>query len=242
MIDGRDRRVLVVAAPSEAERLSALLRSGGWQPMAADGEPRALAALATPGLAAVVLSDELIAGSGYGLCRRIREGSAIPIVLVSARATEIDETLGLELGADDFISRAVAGRVLLARLAAVVRRTELYSTPSDEPLQAGSIALDPRSRRCHVNGSELVLSKTEFALLAVFLSDPGRAFARDELLDRVWGDWFSGDHVIDVTMGRLRHKLLDAGVDGAIETLRGVGYRLAVAGAADRARMAAGGG
>ena len=178
----------------------------------------------------MILDVNLGSDSGYDVCRAIRAESAVPILFLTARSDEFEHILGLELGADDFLTKPFSPRVLVARLAAVMRRAGAGTGPpaGGGQLRARNVVVDPAGRRVQVDGAEVELSKTEFDLLATFMADPAKAFDRPTLLDRVWGDWYSDDHVVDVTMGRLRRKLADAGAPDLIDTLRGVGYRLAV--------------
>lgn len=224
---GAAGRVLIVDdEPDVRDFLCAALSVSGWEPVAVGDGTAAMERIRAGGIAAVVLDVNLGAVSGYQVCREIRSISTVPILFLTARTDEFDHLLGLELGADDYLTKPVSPAMLGARLAAVLRRA---ATDADAagPLRARSIALDPRSRRVTVSGTPLELSRTEYELLELFLAEPDRAFTREALLDRIWGDWHSDDHVIDVTMGRLRRKLDAVGEDGLIETVRGVGYRLA---------------
>lgn len=223
-----NRTVLVVEDEADIRELICVaLARGGWATLEAAGPAEALALLASNELAAVTLDVKLAGESGYELCRTIRGRSSVPILFVTARADEFDHVLGLELGADDYITKPFSPAVLTARVAAAVRRGAHGRQTDDRTVRVGPIALDPIGRRVFVRDRQLELTKTEFDLLATFLAEPTTAFDRDTLLDRVWGDWYSGRDVVDVTVSRLRRKLTDAGADGFIETLRGVGYRLA---------------
>jgi DNA-binding response OmpR family regulator len=233
--NGAAGRVLVVDdEPEVRDLLAELLGGAGWEVVAVATGREALAALDGGGFAAVTLDINLRDESGYDVCRSIRSVSDVPVIFLTARADDFDHVLGLELGADDYLTKPFSRRVLLARVAATVRRSRSPAAASHEILRAGSLALDTVGRRCHVDGAEIPLSKTEFDLLAVFLSDPERAFDRHALIDRVWGEWYSDFHVIDVTIGRLRQKLAEAGAPDLIETIRGVGYRLATDGGSAR--------
>lgn len=223
-------RILVVDdEPDLRASVCRLLADAGWESVEAGGSAEALAALAADSFAAVVLDVNLRAESGYELCRAIRGFSAIPILFLTARADDFDQALGLDLGGDDCLTKPFNPRILLARVAAAARRNAIsVASPDARPIhRARNLSLDPLSRRVWVDEREIEMSRIEFDLLALFLNEPLRAFDRNTIIDRVWGEWFSDDHVIDVTIGRLRRKLAQAGADGLIETVRGVGYRLA---------------
>jgi DNA-binding response OmpR family regulator len=226
--DGGAGRLLVVDDEEELrELLTELLGGAGWEVVAVGSGGAALDALAVGGFDAATLDINLGDESGYELCRSIRAVSDLPILFLTARDDEFDHVLGLELGADDYLTKPFSRRVLLAHLASLARRRLAAPALEGELLRAGPVELDAIGRRCRVGGADVSLSKTEFDLLAVFLGEPARAFDRNALIDRVWGEWYSDFHVIDVTIGRLRQKLAEAGAPELIETLRGVGYRLA---------------
>ncbi len=228
MTDPGSAPVLVVDDEPEIRALirASLTQDGRDVVEAANGADALRIVRAGP-IAAVILDLGLGAESGYDICRAIRERSAVPILILTARRAEFDEVLGLEMGADDYLTKPFSPRVLRARLAAIIRRAETPASERTPSLVVGALELDERSRRARVGGQELPLTKTEFDLLAVLAGAPDRAFDRNALLDRVWGDWYSDGHVVDVTVGRLRRKLADAGLPDAVETVRGVGYRLA---------------
>jgi hypothetical protein len=192
----------------------------------AEDADSALAIAAAADLAAITLDVALGRDSGYDVCRAIRATSDVPVLFLTARSQEFDEVLGFELGADDYLVKPFSPRVLSARVAAVVRRRAVEGN-AGHVLRSGILSIDERSRRTHAGDREVDLTKTEFELLAALMRSPDRAFDRDTLLDRVWGDWYSDAHVVDVTVARLRRKLADAGVPEMIDTIRGVGYRLA---------------
>ena len=218
-------RVLVVDDEPEMRRMiCAALRSQGWETLEAATMEEVMGALEADAPTAVTLDVNLRGESGYDVCRRIREMSDVPILFLTARSDEFDHVLGLELGADDFLTKPFSHRVLAARIAAVVRR-RAPARPSG-PLSIGPVTLDLGARRAHVGSRPVALTKNEFDLLAILLAEPHRAFTRRELLERIWGEWHSDDHVLDTTIGRLRAKLEHVGAGQAIETLRGVGYRL----------------
>jgi DNA-binding response OmpR family regulator len=159
---------------------------------------------------------------GFDVCRQIRSRSQLPIVVVSARAEEVDRVIGLELGADDYIVKPFGFRELVARIRAVGRRT--IGDPDAGPQQLGRLALDRRSHRVYVDGAEVALTPKEYDLLALLADDPGAVITRQEILEEVWhSHWYGPTNSLDVHVASLRKKL---GHPEWIETVRGVGLRL----------------
>lgn len=169
---------------------------------------------------AVILDIGLPGLDGFEVCRRLREsGDWTPILVVTARDDETDRVLGLELGADDYVTKPFSPRELVARLRAVLRRG-----PAEAPareLRVGAVRLDPGGRRAWAGEHEVDLTATEFDLLAHLLKRPGRVFGRDELLAQVWGYNGAASRTVDVHVAQLRAKLGDL---SPIRTVRGVGY------------------
>lgn len=160
---------------------------------------------------------------GYDICRQIRTRSDVPIIMVTARGEETDRVIGLELGADDYIVKPFGVRELIARIRAVTRRTSNRPDTSDG-IQSGALEVDIRGRRALVNGQELPLTTKEFDLLTALASDPGVVVSRKQLLQDVWDTtWYGSTKTIDVHIASLRKKL---GTAVAIETVRGIGFRL----------------
>lgn len=178
----------------------------------------------------VILDITMPELDGIDACRAIRASSRVPIVFLSSRDDELDRVLGLEIGADDYVTKPFSPRELLARVKAVLRRTVPQlgdaAAPPTEQLRAGPLRIDLAQHRAWAGGAELALTVTEFALLRVLVARPGRAYTRDELVDRAYGE---GHHVSERTLDshvrRIRAKLRDAGLD-PIETVHGLGYRL----------------
>jgi DNA-binding response OmpR family regulator len=172
----------------------------------------------------VVLDLMLPKIDGLGVCREIRRQGDTPILMLTARADDIDAIVGLELGADDYVFKPFNPRALVARVKAILRRTDATNR-GGRPIEVGSLRIDPRRRAASVNDRRLDLRPREFDLLAALARDPGVVLARDQLLEDVWGTDFPGEtRTVDVHVGEVRKKL---GEDGpAIETLRGIGYRL----------------
>ncbi len=163
---------------------------------------------------------------GLDVCRTIRRGSDVPIIMLTARVEEADRLIGLELGADDYITKPFSPRELVARVRAVLRRTQKEELPT--PLiMAGKVVIDPDRRRVMVRGKEVELTPTEFDLLHVLASTPGRVFSRTELLDRVQGESYVGtERTIDTHIKNVRRKIeADPHHPQLIETIYGVGYR-----------------
>jgi DNA-binding response OmpR family regulator len=160
---------------------------------------------------------------GFDVCRRLRERSRIPIIVVTARGEEADRVVGLELGADDYVVKPYGLRELIARIRAVTRRTASLGG-ADGSLHVGALEVDERARRVTLDGHELELTPKEFELLAALARDPGAAVSRQRLLAEVWQtSWYGSSKTIDVHVAALRRKLGDP---GWIETVRGVGFRL----------------
>jgi DNA-binding response OmpR family regulator len=160
---------------------------------------------------------------GVEVCRRLRERSRAPIIVVSARGDELDRVLLLELGADDYVVKPFGLRELVARVRAVLRRAEPAGN-GDSSLRAGRVLVDPRSRRVTADGEDVDLTPKEFDLLALLVSEPGRVFRRQEILEEVWdANWYGPSKTIDVHLASVRRKVGDA---VTITAVRGVGFRV----------------
>ncbi len=170
---------------------------------------------------------------GLEICRRIRQNKIVPILMLTAKSTELDRVLGLELGADDYLTKPVSLRELQARVSAILRRVEMMRRASQVEDDATRVIvhpglrIDPISREVVAEDQPVMLTAKEFDLLRLLAANPGRAFSRDYLLDRLWGDDFEGfDRTVDTHILRLRRKLGGAGsVADRIVTLWGVGYK-----------------
>jgi two-component system, OmpR family, response regulator RegX3 len=182
-------------------------------------------ALEAPPADLVLLDLRLPDIDGLDVCRRLRERSRVPIIVLTARGEEADRVVGLELGADDYVVKPYGLRELIARIRAVTRRA-VSTGGTDGPLRAGELEVDERARRATLAGRELELTPKEFELLAALARDPGAALSRQRLLAEVWQtSWYGSSKTIDVHVAALRRKLGDPGL---IETVRGVGFRLRV--------------
>jgi DNA-binding response OmpR family regulator len=179
----------------------------------------------------LVILDWMLPGlDGLSVCRQLRQDYLMPIIMLTARSEEVDRVLGLEVGADDYLVKPFAVRELLARTRASLRRVELEAKrgqPSGRAEQAivhGALRVEPDSHRAILNGVDLALTPKEFELLHLFAANPGRAFNREFLIERIWGGSFEGfDRAVDNHIRRLRQKLGDFGEK--IVTVHGIGYR-----------------
>lgn len=198
-----------------------IAREGFGVHIATDGQS-ALAAARSMHPAAIVLDVGLPVMDGTEVCRQLRaEGNWVPILFCTARDDEVDRVLGLELGADDYITKPFSPREVVARIKSVVRRAALVSA-DDRPLEVGSVVLDQVTRRVTVDGDPVSLTATEFDLLAHLMAHPGRVYSREQLLSEVWGyAAVIGTRTVDVHVAQVRSKLGDL---SPIRTVRGVGY------------------
>jgi two-component system response regulator MtrA len=174
----------------------------------------------------VVLDVMLPKRDGLEVCRTIRSESAVPVVMLTARSDAIDVVVGLESGADDYVTKPFEMPILVARIRAALRRAQLMDPA--ETLTIGELRIDVPGHRVVINDDEIALTPTEFRLLLELARRPGQVFTREVLLDRVWGYSYLGDsRLVDVAIQRLRAKIEpDALSPGLIETVRGVGYRV----------------
>ena len=181
----------------------------------------------------VVLDLGLPGLDGIEVCRRIRTFSDCYVVMLTARADEVDTLIGLSVGADDYVTKPFSPRELIARITAMLRRPR--RTPAvdgDATLTFGALTVDPLGRDVWLDGEPVHLTRTEFDLLAALAERPRMAFSRRQLIDRVWGEaWVGDEHLVDVHVGHLRRKLGDdAATDRYVRTVRGVGYRMGTGG------------
>jgi len=179
----------------------------------------------------LVILDWMLPGlDGLSVCRQLRQEYLMPIIMLTARAEEVDRVLGLEVGADDYLVKPFGVRELLARTRAALRRVELEAKrgqtagSNEKVIVQGALRLEPSSHRATLDGADVALTPKEFELLLLFAANPGRAFNREFLIERIWGGEFDGfDRAVDNHIRRLRHKLGDYG--DKIATVWGVGYR-----------------
>jgi DNA-binding response OmpR family regulator len=222
-------RVLVVEDDADVAKLvrAYLERDGFAVSVESDGEAGLRRALADPP-DLVVLDWMLPRLDGRGVLEGLRRSSAVPVIVLTARSDELDRVLGLELGADDYVTKPFSPRELVARVRAVLRRGSAPAAPTGEaPLAVGALMIDAESRRVTYAGESVPLTTLEFDLLQTLARAPQRVFSRDELIERVWGPSFSGvERVVDVHVANVRQKLAAAGADQLVRTVRGVGYAL----------------
>ncbi len=176
---------------------------------------------------ALVVLDLMLPGvDGWEICRRVRATSDLPIIMLTARSDDIDKIVGLELGADDYLTKPFNPRELVARIRAILRRIEKRSLPDSDtqPIVINNLLINPLSRVVKVDGRTVDLRMKEFDLLLTLAEHKGMVFSRERLLDVVWGYNFAGEtRTVDVHVAHLRHKL--AGMQANIETVWGVGYK-----------------
>ena len=221
------QRVLVVEdEPAIAESVAYALRRDGFEASIA---PNASAAATSgPEFDLVILDLMLPDGSGFDLISRWRQhGHRVPVIVLSSRDAEADRVALLEIGADDYVTKPFSPREVVARVRAVLRRTQQTDSVLPPVWEPSNVAVDPVTRRASLRGKPLELTRVEFDLLACLVEHPGRVYTRAELIDRVWGDGFAiSDRTVDSHIKGLRRKLGEIDSDsGLIETVRGVGYR-----------------
>ena len=222
-------RVLVVEdEESYSDALAYMLRKEGYDVAIATTGPDALSEFDRNG-ADIVLLDLMLPGlPGTEVCRQIRATSSVPVIMVSAKDDEVDKVVGLELGADDYVTKPYSPRELVARIRAVLRRGVGEAATDTSVLEAGPVRMDVERHVVTVDGSEQRLPLKEFELLEMFLRNPGRVLTRGQLIDRVWGADYVGDtKTLDVHVKRLRAKLEpDPSEPKYLTTVRGLGYKL----------------
>jgi two-component system, OmpR family, alkaline phosphatase synthesis response regulator PhoP len=176
----------------------------------------------------VVLDVMLPKLDGFEVCRRLRAANSdVAILMLTARDEDIDKIIGLELGADDYLTKPFNPRELVARVKAILRRSESKIETTDKPIDLGSLKIDPASREAHLDSRSLDLRTQEFDLLFTLAGQPGRVFTREQLLQLAWGfDFYGQTRTVDVHIAHLRRKLEGGAVK--IETVTGVGYKLVI--------------
>jgi two-component system, OmpR family, response regulator RegX3 len=224
-------RVLFVEDESSIyEPFSKALAREGFEPVIARTAQRALE-LAEDGDFAIVLLDlTLPDGDGRDVCRALRRSSSVPILMLTARGTEADRIVGLELGADDYVVKPFSGGEVIARIRAILRRSTnppAADDPPPGPISIGPLEVDVAARRVRLDRRELQLSRKEFDLLTELVRHAGRVVTREQLMDRVWDEnWFGSTKTLDVHIRWLRQKLGDDPTSPRyLHTVRGVGFR-----------------
>jgi two-component system phosphate regulon response regulator PhoB len=219
--------LLVEDEPAIQELLAFNVTQCGFRAIQAFDVPSAKAEI-NRALPDLILLDWMLPGaSGVELARSLRADARtrdIPIIMLTARSDERDKVLGLESGADDYITKPFSPRELMARIRAVLRRRAPQM--SDETVRVEGLELSPTTHRVSANGRNIELGPTEFRLLHFFMTHPERVYSRAQLLDQVWGDHvFVEERTVDVHIRRLRQALEDSGADALVQTVRGSGYR-----------------
>lgn len=230
-----DLKVMVVE--DDQTLLSVLeynLTKGGYQVVTASDGLEALEVARAERPHLVLLDIMLPKLDGLEVCRILRKEGSVPILMLTARAEEVDKVVGLELGADDYLTKPFSMRELLARVKAMLRRSQVGGVPAVEaddagqqPIKVGDLEVDVRRHRVSCRGSQIGLTPTEFALLAFLAGNAGRVFTRDQLLHHVWGYDYAGDtRTVDVHMRWLRQKIeTEPAHPRHLLTVRGVGYK-----------------
>ena len=225
-------RVLVVDdEPVLVDTIRYNLRREGYDVQVANDGNEALK-LAQAGSPDLVVLDLMLPGlDGLEVCRQLRRESTVPILMLTAKDDEVDKIVGLEVGADDYMTKPFSMRELLARVRAMLRRSRMQQQTSaadaEQPVRSGDIEADPLQRRLMLRGTALQLKPKEFDLLVYLMQQRGRVLTRDQLLEKVWGYTFGGDtRTVDVHIRWLREKIEDdPSSPRRLETVRGVGYR-----------------
>ncbi|MBH0061321.1 phosphate regulon transcriptional regulator PhoB [Pseudoalteromonas sp. NZS71] len=222
------RKVLVVddEAPIR-EMLIFVLEQNGFQAIEAEDYDSAIAAMVEPYPDMVLLDWMLPGGSGIQIAKKFKQNEhtrQIPIIMLTARGEEEDKVRGLEVGADDYVTKPFSPKELMARIKAVIRRVS--PTSLEEAIEVHGLRLDPISHRVTSEGNELDMGPTEFRLLHFFMTHPERVYSREQLLDHVWGtNVYVEDRTVDVHIRRLRKAIGPLGHDRLVQTVRGAGYR-----------------
>lgn len=231
------RRILVVEdEPSIAETILYALRTEHFEARHCETGGDAVSVLAKEAFDCVILDVGLPDISGFDVCRRVREHSQVPVIFLTARDGEIDRVLGLELGGDDYVAKPFSPRELVARVRAILRRSNgngsttpmVPAAESTQNVKPAALLHDDRRKVIHCHGVALDLSRNEYALLLTLLRHPGRVFSRDELLELAWPDPGAvTDRTVDAHIKSVRAKIREATPDyDPIETRRGLGYAL----------------
>jgi two-component system response regulator RegX3 len=227
--------LLVEDEPSFVDALVVGLKREGFRVEVAYDGAEALDKFASVRPDIVLLDIMLPKMSGIDVCRAIREkGSRVPVIMVTAKSSEIDTVVGLEVGADDYVSKPYRLRELVARMRAVLRRTPpADETVSEAELEVGNLRLDPERHEVYLRGEAISLPLKEFELLELLMANAGRVVTRETLIDRVWGAHYIGDtKTLDVHVKRLRARIEDdPSHPQRITTVRGLGYKLEASGA-----------
>lgn len=222
-------KVLVIEDNKQiVDVLTRYLAEAGYETAVIYDGAKALPYFETHPVDFVLLDIMLPNVGGFEICRRIREQSTVPIIMITAKSEDADQILGLEIGADDYIIKPFAPKEVLTRMRAILRRIHFEKETPQEVLQLGDLQLHLTSRKAIHEQTEMKLTKKEFELLVLFATYPNKVFSRDNILDAVWGyDYYGDSRTVDSHIKRLRSKLKKFGVQACeIETVWGQGYRL----------------
>lgn len=228
MEETRGRILVADDDPHIAGLIALYLEKGGFSPVvAADGEEASRRLAEDAGIDLAVLDIMMPGPDGLELVRSLRRRGDLPVIIVSARGSDVDKVSALHLGADDYVTKPFSPSELMARIESVLRRSgRAVQASSPGSMQLAGLQVDPESRLATVRGAPVALTPKEFDLLSVLCRLQGIALAREKLLDLVWGSNFYGVRTVDLHVARLRKKLGDCGV--RIETVWGSGYRLSI--------------
>ncbi|MET4002014.1 MULTISPECIES: response regulator transcription factor [Arthrobacter] len=221
-------RILIVEdEDSISDPLSFLLSKEGYEVSVADNGLDALVEFERSGADLVLLDLQLPGMSGTEVCKHLRQRSSVPIIMLTAKDSEIDKVVGLELGADDYVTKPYSSRELIARIRAVLRRQAEPEELMDSAVQAGPVRMDVDRHVVSVRGESVSFPLKEFELLEMLLRNAGKVLTRGQLIDRVWGSDYVGDtKTLDVHVKRLRSKIeTDPAVPLHLVTVRGLGYK-----------------
>jgi two-component system alkaline phosphatase synthesis response regulator PhoP len=220
--------LLVDDEPNIVELARLYLEREGYRIEATYDGASALQAVKDIGPALIVLDIMLPELDGFDVCRRVRAESDVPIIMLTARDDDIDKIVGLELGADDYLTKPFNPRELVARVKAILRRSMRPPEREQESIHLGDVTIDPASREVTVAGEQITLRTKEFDLLLVLAQHRGKVLTREQLLDLAWGyDFYGQTRTVDVHVAHLR-KHLHASANLQIETVTGIGYKLTV--------------
>lgn len=222
-------KILVVEDdPATRETLRIWLKKSGFNVIFANDGPTGMQAFLTEQPHLIVLDVMLPGMDGLELCRKVRQSSSIPILMLSARDDFTDKILGLEVGADDYLAKPFQPQELIARVRAQLRRQKLDKSSEEEIVEYGEFQLEVDGRLASFRGETIGLTPTEFKIFQLLASSPGTTFSRERIIEFLWGDEFEGEvRTVDSHARNLRHKLKGCGFkDGLLESVWGVGYRL----------------
>ena len=222
-------RILVVDDDAHIrEVICFALEKAGMATVTARDGAQALARFRAEPPSLIVLDIGMPEMDGLEVCRQVRRSSDVPILFLSARDDEVDRVLGLELGADDYVTKPFSPRELVARVGVILKRAARRDAPEPaKPLPRGGLVLDPQRHAAEFQGQELALTATEFAIVLKLLARPGAVFSRDQIMDAAYGGTIHvSDRTIDSHIRNIRSKFAAKGCESAIETVHGVGFRL----------------